>query len=184
MKLNTIITHIRSMRDRDGLEQIANAAEARALKLSNIEGKKERARLWKKVERLGLHAGDMVFIHVAPDAQSSRQHAKLWGQPLTVREVRPRSKAVVVRAPGSTLDHSLSPFTCERLKLSKEPHPEALANALRKEGAPNLTGSAILAAQQSTVSSAQYRQLQAAQAALNHRCLRALQHIIKQMGSL
>lgn len=156
MTLTTILAAIRGMKNRDGLSQIIHAAEARDSKLSNIENDKERNRLWSKIEALDLKVGDMVFIHTEPKSVTkqvreritkpngkpgwrkvaqtfapSGQHTKLWALPLTVHEVKPRAKEVVVRVPGSTVDHRLSPHTCERLKLSKEPTAAALSAGLK-----------------------------------------------------
>jgi hypothetical protein len=125
MNLDRILAYVRGMRDRDGLKAIINAAEARDSKLSSIDGERERARLWKRFEH--LKKGDMVFIHAKPrERNATSQHLKLWAKPLTVREVKVRVKEIVVRAPGSTVDHRLSPFTCDRLKLSTEVCPAAL----------------------------------------------------------
>lgn len=147
MKLAAILAAIRRSKKRDDLKDILNAAEARDSKLSHIEGEKERARLWAKFDALGIQKGDMVFVHTAPKPHGklntasviksdghylSGQHAKLWAQPLTVREVKTRYKEIVVRVPGSTVDHRLSPFTCEKLKLSKEPSAAALAHGLQE----------------------------------------------------
>ncbi len=136
MKLDAILSHIDAMRDRDGLRRIIGAAEARDSKLGDIETERERARLWRKFEH--LKAGEMVFIHTDPERTNSQRHKKLWGHALTIREVRPRLKEIIVRAPGSKVDHLLSSFTCAKLKLSKEPHPAAFANALRREVSPSL----------------------------------------------
>ena len=144
-----VLTYIRSAKSRVNIGAIINAAEARDSKLGNIESDKERGRLWVKVEKLGLKKGDMVFIHTEPRAPFgpraklkggempnggfiSNQHRELYGKPLTVRDVKQRSKEVVVRAPGSVKDHVLSPHTCKKLKLSKEPSPEAFANGLKR----------------------------------------------------
>lgn len=135
MKLAAILSAIRHSKTRDHLKQIINAAEARDSKLGNIEGEKERARLWAKFDALGIQKGDMVFIHTQPlhGKNSGGQHHRLWAKPLTVREVLPRAKEIVVRVPGSTVDHRLSPFTCEKLKLSKEPSVAALAHSLHED---------------------------------------------------
>src|SRR5207302_2307655 len=123
MKLAAILAAIRKSRRRDDLKDILNAAEARDSYLSHIEGEKERVRLWAKFNALGLRKGDMVFIHTPlketktksgfKSFQGTNQHQKLWAKPLTVQAVLPRAKEIVVRAPGSAVDHRLSPHTCE-----------------------------------------------------------------------
>jgi hypothetical protein len=125
VNLASILTHIRSMRDRKGLSSIIRAAENRDGHLLNIEIGKERTKAWRKFNHLVKN--DMVFIHVKPEGI----HRNLWAQPLTIKEIRPRNKEVVVRSPTGRADHKLSVLTCERLKLSKVPTPEALANGLR-----------------------------------------------------
>ena len=136
MNVASILKHILSMRDREGVKKIANAAEARDNKLGTIESERERSRLWEKFKH--LKAGDMVFIHKDIKKDSgyegiSKQHTELWAKPLTVHEVKPRSKEIVVRVPGSAVDHRLSPFSADRMKLSLEPTKEALANSLSRE---------------------------------------------------
>lgn len=138
MKPTKIITYIKTSRDRDNLQAIINAAEARDAILSNIEGKIRRKEMWKTVEKLGLKKGDTVFIHAGPTDKSdargnggftSKKHANLWAETLTVKGVKTRNKEIVVSV-NRIGDVVLSPFECASLKLSPLPTPEALAKAL------------------------------------------------------
>lgn len=157
MNLTSILAHIKNMKDREGLVKIINAAESRSLLLSNLDRERRRKQLWTKVRALGLVKGDMVFVHAQPETRKkivrenytkpngqlgwkkvertsglSGQHFILWGKPLTVMDIKTRNKEIVVRVPGSTIDHILSPFTCVSLKLSKEPSTEAFAKGLQE----------------------------------------------------
>ena len=142
MNLKKLLIRIRGMKDRDGLSQIINAAEARDSILSNIEGKRTRNAMWEKVMKLGLKKGDTVFIHVgarevgtkgqgSTKVFSSKKHENLWGRPLTIKSIKPRNKEIEVQIMGLG-QTKLSPFECASLKLSTEPSAAALANSLQQ----------------------------------------------------
>lgn len=156
MNLKQLLTRIRGMKDRAALNQIIHAAENRDGKLSDIESAKERTRLWAKFLKQGIKVGDMVFVHTGPklterkgkpvmESFMSSTHSSLWAKALTVREIKTRSKKIVVRSRGSTnvmsdLDTTLSAFTIDKYKLSLTPTAAALAAGLKKhEAAPTLS---------------------------------------------
>ena len=146
MNLASILAAIRGSKKRTDLSSIIHAAENRDSKLSNIEGAKERARLWAKFEKQGIKVGDMVFIHTEAKIVERKgkpvmqvymgsKHKKIWGEPLTVTKIRPRLKDITVRVPGDTTDHILSAFTIDKFKLSLTPSAAALAAGLKKHEA-------------------------------------------------
>lgn len=140
MTKDQIITHIRNMRDRDALSAIINAAEARDCALSNIESEERRKRAWSHFSH--LRKGDTVFIHKEPpehrvNAKGQKVPYKLhwmWGKPLTVAEVRPRAKEIVVRGDRrGGVGEKLSALMALDLKLSEIPTATAFDNALQGE---------------------------------------------------
>lgn len=132
MKLDSILAHIRSMRDRKGISQIINAAEARDSKLSTIDSARERARLWAKFVKLGIKKGDTVFVHTKTGLGHSAKHSNVWASPLTVLAIKPRNKEIRVQIAGKG-ECALSVYEIDKWKLSLEPTPEALSNSLRQE---------------------------------------------------
>ena len=143
MNLASILAAIRGSKKRTDLSSIIHAAENRDSKLSNIEGAKERDRLWAKFEKQGIKVGDMVFIHTGPKiiekkGKQPRQiymggtHREIWGEALTVTRIKVRSKEICVRVSGGTEDYLLSAGTIDKFKLSLTPSAAALASGLQK----------------------------------------------------
>jgi hypothetical protein len=128
--LNTkqIVEAIKVMKDRDNLAQIINAAEARDCHLSNIESDERRKRAWSHFSH--LKKGDTVFIHKNP-TQPKLQW--MWAKPLTITEVRPRAKEIVVRGDKRGVGHKLTALMALDLKLSETPTSAAFDHALAGE---------------------------------------------------
>lgn len=132
-----IVTHIKTMRDRDALSEIIDAAEARDQHLSNIESDERRKRAWSHFSH--LRKGDTVFVHEKP----SGTNAALYGQPLTVVDVKPKLKEIVVvkaaAARGEKVKVKLTALMALSYKLSEEPTSAAFANSLVPEDTTDRT---------------------------------------------
>jgi hypothetical protein len=141
MTKQQIIAAIRVMRDRETLSEIINAAEARDCHLSNLESEDRRKRAWSKLSH--LKKGDTVFIHKDPAANlactpggklpaSVRIYGPLWGKALTVAQVKPRAKEIVIsywdREGGGKV--KLTALVATDLKLSETPTASAFDHTL------------------------------------------------------
>lgn len=120
-----IIETVKTMRDREGLSAIINAAEARDNHLSNIESDERRKRKWAQFSH--LKKGDTVFIHKKPDLQGP--FFGMWGRQLRVKQVKMRSKVLIVDSPGHKT-WTLTALTADTLKLSEVPTADAFHHAL------------------------------------------------------
>lgn len=145
MNTGKLIATISGIRDRKVLNQIIHAAEKRDSKLASEEYAKKVSAMWERYKH--IKAGDLVFTHTPPLMKGFRkrrpdgkydvrfipihgQYAELWGKPLTVKAVYPRNRSIIVRIAGNMKDYELPTYLLDRLKVSLEPTPEALANGL------------------------------------------------------
>jgi aminoglycoside N3'-acetyltransferase len=131
MNVEKVLAYIARSRDIEGLRRIYKMAWERRNHLISLARKRRRDEAWEQVKAMNLKEGEMVFLHSHPEKHAMRSYTFLWAKPLTVVEIRPRRKEVVVRAPGLRMTWALSPRACVLFGLSREPTPEALADSLR-----------------------------------------------------
>jgi hypothetical protein len=124
MTPKSIVAHIEGMRSREDLDAIIKAAESRDKRLANLEADERWRRVWAKYSH--LKPGITVFLHSKPQGKN----AFLYEQPLKVRQMKPRSKEIVVQAllAGTKVTHTA--MMCDAYKLSEEPTVVAFDNAL------------------------------------------------------
>ncbi len=135
--MSSVIQTITRMRSREELAEIVKAATARDIALMQIEFDRRAKVVFGKFAL--LNKGDNLYIHAPPD----KVHPSLrWllGQPITVVKVVPRNREVMVsgmkvvrigtQALRKRVKETLTWCTLDRLKISTEPTPEALAYVL------------------------------------------------------
>lgn len=140
MKADKIIAAITRMRERADLNRIIDAAEARDSHLGSIESVRKSKLVFGAYQN--LKKGDQVFVHVQ---QEHGAHKVLFGQALAVLAVQPKNRALKVsykEPTGPSAVFGSGPRVArvtvlrwsvlDRLKVSTEPTPAALASILRK----------------------------------------------------
>lgn len=134
MKTEQLVATISRMRDHDAVKAIESAAMVRSEELSKKAAHRYSKRIFSKYEH--LKKGDQVFIHHLPRSVSNL-HKGLFGLPLTVLSVHPRNKQIDVQYPvafngiGNIFSKTrLRWSVLDRLQVSTEPTPEALAHIL------------------------------------------------------
>ncbi len=137
--MSKLIDTITRMRSREELRAVLDAATARDTALANIESNRASKRVMSRFA--DLKPGMSLFVHHLPRTVSER-YKPLFGVPLTVISVRPKLREIEVRAPLRD-DAPLSAqirgpqrvtlrwSVLDRLGVSTEPTPEALAYALK-----------------------------------------------------
>ena len=128
--MSSVIQTIARMRSRDELAEIINAATARDLALANQQSARKSKRVMSRYE--GLKPGMQVYVHNVP-RKLGNHHKQLVGKPLTVLAVRPKKKEIEIRHTSVASKDSRVTLTwsvLDRLKVSTEPTPEALAYVL------------------------------------------------------
>lgn len=135
--MSKLIQTIARMRNRDELAEIINAATARDMALMQIESDRRAKVVFGKFAL--LNKGDNLYIHAPPDKVHPGRRW-LLGQPLTVVKAMPRNREVMVsgmkivrsgtQARRARVKETLTWSVLDRLKVSTEPTPEALAYVL------------------------------------------------------
>jgi hypothetical protein len=152
MNVKSIVAHIKGMRERDGLDEIIKAAEARDSHLAQLEAEGRWRRAWSKFSH--LKPGSIVFLHAKPTGRNEA----MFGVGLKVKKVLPRKKEIVVETIQPVRYHDLVPMKgasnrgkylkperfgyfsetltammCDSYKLSDEPTVAAFGNAVHGE---------------------------------------------------